>query len=292
MGRERAQTGHTAETPDRVRQKDAQGVYWGSMAMLEEEGEETGAAGLMQPVSWGSRQMPTGAGNSAWGSAAILSPVVDTLAAVQKHAGNLWALGWTYFPKNFKAPDFKFNVKPKFYAYPSFTQRAYEGDATSYYIGALLHKTQHKEGGKDVYWKMSASMSARDRRAEAEHVADTKYAYRISLKEADRVLKRYIVGRTIGPKDTAADAEAMVLARIQAKLRYPKLGNDKTKWANKYDMLFRKTLQRDNKHWHSFGLGNRKEIKDAKGVIQKIIYKVNRGTTKVGVVRPSKIITY
>lgn len=142
-------------------------------------------------------------------------------------------------------------------------------------------------------------MASRNYGAELEHSNDHKYAYKISLKEAESVLTRHIAGRNFGPKPTQAATEQMVLDRIQKKLTHPQLGNDKTQWGAKYRMLSLKTLDRDTKGWHNFSVGNRKEVStfQVKGkakvkVVTKIIYVVNKGTTKIGVVPSSKVIKY
>ena len=84
----------------------------------------------------------------------------------------------------------------------------------------------------------------------------------------------------------------MVLDKIKAKLTHPQLGSDKTKWAAKYTMLSAKTAIRDTKGWHTFGVANRTEIKNKKGKLIKVIYKVNKGTTKINKVTSAKLVKY
>jgi hypothetical protein len=164
---------------------------------------------------------------------------------------------------------------------------AFEGTGDAYYPTAGLHKTSHNEGGKDVYWNFSAAISNRNMAAEQEHCDDHAHAYKISLKEAEGVLTKYVYGKDFGPKDTQAQAEQLVLDKIKSKLTHPKLGVDKTTWAATYDTLFRKTLVRDNKAWHSFALGKRST--NAAG---DVIYQIDKGTTKIGVVKSATIIKY
>ena len=146
-----------------------------------------------------------------------------------------------------------------------------------WFLGAGTHKTTHTEGGKDVYWIMSAGMSADDSTAEGEHSSDIKLAYDISLKEAEDVLTANVYGKTFGPKASEADAEQAVLDAITGKLTHAGLGSDQSKWAATYETLYRKTLERDNKGWHTFGLGGR-----ATKATGEVTYTVNSGTTSVG----------
>jgi hypothetical protein len=243
------------------------------------------------PVPWESLQSATGEGAEA-----IPGPSAVPLATIQGADGfNAWRLGWTSFPiGSFKVPQFNFNTSSKvnkagvtqWYAKPKFTQRAFEGNSVCWYVATGTHPTTHVEGGKPVFWKMPGPMAARDRTAEREHSNDIKRAYKISLKEADTLLKRHIVPRTFGPEASEAAVTTKVLNRIAAKLTHAGLGNDQTKWGTIYDTLYRKTLQRDNKGWHTFALGHRKEAPT------KVFYTVQKGTTNVGTVSSAAIVKY
>lgn len=276
----------------------------GSPEALWSAGGTEAVAG-QAPISWG--QMQTA---GVPGAPAIPGPSVAPLDKIQKADGfNPSRIGWTSFPiGSFKAPDFDFNSVNKgaakgakagkgpkggkappaaWYSTPKLTRKAYEGDSVCWFLAAGTHKTTHVEGGKPVFWTLPAAMSARDAAAEGEHSQDIKRAYKLSLSEAERVLSRHVVGVTFGPKPTKVAAEKLVLDTIKAKLAYPKLGSDKTKWGAKYDTLYRLTAQRDTKGWHSFGLGARKTDKAG-----NVFYTINKGTTNVGSVPSAKIINY
>jgi hypothetical protein len=287
-------------SPQRVFSESGEGQSWNASSANH-------AITQPRPVSWRRNQESSGEGATEMIDEAIVAPVQKPLKFVQNVSTfNSRRLGWTFHPQNFKAPNFDFKTinmasvgilavlakKPSWYALPKLTRSAYEGDSKSYYVGAGLHKTTLKEGGKPVYWRMSGAMATQDRNAELEHSNDHKHAYKISLKEADEVLTKHVVGKRFGPKPTKAAVEQMVLDKIKAKLTHPQLGSDKTKWGAKYRMLFLKTLSRDTKGWHTFGLGNRTEIKDKKGKLIKVIYKVNKGTTKINKVTSAKLIKY
>lgn len=259
-------------------------VFWGSSATL----------GFPQPASLGAIQQMSGSDERIDGSMASGPPVGTTVLGIQGHSGGIWEIGWTYFPTGYRAPNFDFNSKDKgrggkteWYASPTQTATAFEGTGDSYYATAGLHKTAHKEGGKDVYWNFSAAMSARDDLAEQEHCNDHAHAYNISLKEAEDVLIAHVIGKDFGPNATKAEAEQMALKAITDNLTHAALGNDKTTWAAKYDTLFRKTGERDTKLWHSFALGGRRTNKAG-----DVIYDAMTGTTKVGTVTSATIIKY
>jgi hypothetical protein len=256
-----------------------------------------GADAIMGPteVNWGSMQ-PGSAAAMMDGAAAIPGPSSVSLSTIQNASTfNAWRLGWTSFPlATAKAPQFDFNLSSKaggsgteWYADPKSTQAAYEGDSVCWYLGAGTHKTTHTEGGKDVYWIISAAMSADDSTAEGEHSSDIKLAYDISLKEADDLLNAHVVGKTFGPKASEAEAKQAVLDTITSKLTHAGLGNDQSKWAATYETLYRKTLQRDSKGWHSFGLGGR-----ATKATGEVTYDVNAGTTSVGSTASNQIVKY
>jgi hypothetical protein len=95
------------------------------------------------------------------------------------------------------------------------------------------------------------------------------------------------VGKLFGPKGTEADVKQQALDTIQANVAEPKLGSDQTKWNTIYSDLYGKTFGRDNKGWHTFGLANRYTNKAG-----DVIYKVNKGTTKINVVDSKKLIKY
>jgi hypothetical protein len=233
---------------------------------------------------------------SSAGSATSGPPLASTLGVVQGHAGSLTTHGWTFFPTGYKAPDFVFGsysvaggkkgALAQWYAKPKLVQKAYEGRGDAFYTRPGTYDTKMVEASMKVYWKFNSAISNHIRIAEQEHCDDHKFAYKISLKEAEIVLRRHIVGKKFGPKLTQAAVEQVVLNRIKAVLIHPQLGNDKTKWAAKYDMLFRKTDTRDMSGWHTLPPANRKVIG------KKVYYKIVKGKSKIGVVKSPAIIKY
>lgn len=230
------------------------------------------------------------------GAAAIPGPSAVSLPKIQAPGGgNPWRSGWTSFPVKYKAPKFKFSTsskKPKggtkqWFAKPKRTRKADEGNSVCWFLGAGLHKTTHVEGGKPVYWEMSAAMSTLDSQAEGEHSSDTKLAFDMSLKEAQDVIDAHLTGKTFGPKATEAEVKQEVLDTITANLTHAGLGSDQAMWGTIYDTLFRKTLERDNKGWHTFALGGR--YTKANG---DVVYKFEAGTTNVGTTASAAIIKY
>jgi len=286
-------------SPQRVFSESGEGPSWSALSVNH-------AIAQPRTVSWRRNQESSGESVTEMINEAIVSPSVKSLIDIQNLAPAMKLLGATSRPANFKVPDFDFQTinmasvgllaalakKPLWYAFPKLTKSAYEGDNFCYYISQGLHKTIFKEGGKPVFWRMSKAMSQKDHDAELEHSNDHKQAYKISLKEADDVLTKHVVGKSFGPKPTKAAAEQMVLDKIKAKLTHPQLGSDKTKWAAKYTMLSAKTAIRDTKGWHTFGVANRTEIKNKKGKLIKVIYKVNKGTTKINKVTSAKLVKY
>jgi hypothetical protein len=59
-------------------------------------------------------------------------------------------------------------------------------------------------------------MSDRDRKAEGEHSNDHERARDISIKEAEQILNRHVVGETFGPKDSEGELNQLVLDTISA----------------------------------------------------------------------------
>jgi hypothetical protein len=107
------------------------------------------------------------------------------------------------------------------------------------------------------------------------------------------VLKNHVVGKSFGPKPTRSAVEQMVLDTITAKLSHSQLGNDKTKWLDKYWYLQQKTLDRDKKGWHTFNSTNRREVKDDKGKVIKVVYDLVRGgKTRINAVASKDVIKY
>ena len=276
---------------------DVAPTAWGVQRRAQHGASQTpswGAAGGIRPapISWGLMAFQGEAAHGVDFAAAIGPPGGTTLLTIQGFSGGDSTVGWTYFPTNHRAPDFKFNSTdkgsagaPKWYASPTSVKTAFEGDAKSYFATAGLHKTTKVEGGKDVYFDISAAMSTRDSSLEQEHCDDIMAAYNMSLKEAEDVLVALVYSVDFGPKPTKAAAEQMVLDTIKANLTHPGLGNDKTTWAATYNTLFRKTLTRDTSGWHMFGLTNRRT--NAAG---DVLYDLATGSTKL--VPTSTVIKY
>jgi hypothetical protein len=261
---------------------------------------------VVPEAAWASRPA-IGNGGSAAGAlwadprrlaAAIAGPSGANLPKIQNmvvfDAGRVGATG-PIPPANLQAPQFDFNVTSKanakgvteFFAKPTLTQSAKEGDADCWFLPAGTHKTTLTEGGKPVFWKMTAAMSALDAAAEAEHSSDLKRAFKISIKEAHNVLVGKVVGKTFGPKASEAEVKQLVLDRIKGNLTHPQLGEDQTKWEAQYIAMTQKTLGRDAKGWHTFHLGNRKTNKAG-----DVFYTLTKGTTNVGTVGSAQVVKY
>jgi hypothetical protein len=246
----------------------------------EERPEEESSAPAMiairpQPVSLAAmRHIATGNGPRISGP-----PVGKSLADVWA-GGGAGVGGYTDWPAGYKAPDFAHNAAQTgsdWNAKPTLTTAANEGASGSFYISAGTHKTGTQEGGKDVYYKLSAAMSNLVKVGEQEHCDDYAEAYKISLKEAETIINTKLVGNTFGPKPSQAEAEKLVLDAITANLTHAGLGNDKTKWASTYKTLYEKTLTRDTSGWHSMSTGARSV--NAAG---DITYTIAAGTSQIG----------
>lgn len=253
-----------------------------------------------QPTPCGPSENVAGAEDSDTIPTTIVSPVVTSLDSLWASEGQ-GTLGVAPYPVNSRAPSFSaipyFSFSPKtmkikWFALPILTQAAYEGDSGPLYVGAGLHDSKTNESGAPVYYNMSRSLANRNRDAEQEHANDYKYAYKISLKEAENVLKKSVVGKKFGPKPTPVEVMALVGDTITKKLTHPQLGNDQTKWKAKYETLVTKTLYRDTQGWHTFHVGNRKETKDNTGKITKVTYDIQKGTTNINKVKSKNVIKY
>jgi hypothetical protein len=261
-----------------------------------------------QQLSWGSSGHPLGAEGAGAIPSAIAAPILTTLANLET-TYRVGVRGVAPWPANAKAPSFSLNASderalagfrrlfgagtPNWVATPTLTQKAAEGDSQPLYLGKGLHQTTTKESGVYVYNDISAAISQLDYDAEDEHGKDYKHAYQISCREAEDVLKNHVVGKSFGPKPTRSAVEQMVLDTITAKLSHSQLGNDKTKWLDKYWYLQQKTLDRDKKGWHTFNSTNRREVKDDKGKVIKVVYDLVRGgKTRINAVASKDVIKY
>jgi hypothetical protein len=229
---------------------------------------------------------------------AIPGPSTATLAAIQAAAGGgTGVVGWTSFPlATAKAPQFDLGAvssapggmgPPSWSCTPKWVQHYYEGDSVCMYLAAGRHPTALTEAGKPVFFQVTAAISARDGQAEAEHSNDIKQARDISIKEAETLLTDHIIGQTFPATGTQAEAEQKVLDRITAKLTHAGLGNDQTKWAGIYETLYRKTLGRDNKGWHTFALGAR-----TTNPAGEVTYELTNGTTSINTTTSAALIVY
>lgn len=257
--------------------------------------EDPRAINQPQQVSWGVTEQLPGEGEVV--PKAISTPTTTTLTFLENTYG-VGVRGIAPWPTNAKAPNFDFNTtqqkgptgKTQWVCKPTLTQNANEGDSQPLYLGKGDHKTTQKDAATKAWeWRsLTAAISKADYHAENDHGKDYKKAAKISIQEAEDVLQNHIVGKSFGPKPTSIDAEQMVLNAITANLTHPQLGNDKTKWLGKYSALQKKTLDRDTKGWHTFSSANRREIKNAKGKVIKVIYDLVKGPKfKVNVNNPS-----
>ncbi|WP_124342965.1 hypothetical protein [Cellulomonas algicola] len=250
------------------------------------------AAGLASPVEVPATSLAAEEGFEALATA----PTATAIATVQSggSAPNPMRLGLTTAPTGYKAPKFDFGTKPvpggagpaTYTCSPTWVQHMDEGTNTCQFVGAGVHKTIGQQGGKDVYFELSASIAARNSQAEAEHADDIKQARDISIKEAEQVLTDHVVGKTFPPMGSAAEAEKKVLDEITAKLTHAGLGNDQTKWAGIYDTLFMKTGIRDRNGWHSFGAASTRTTPAG------IVFTIGNGSTSIGTKSSADLITY
>ena len=248
--------------------------------------------GGAEPASW--EQIN---GLDGEGAHAIPGPSVATLPTITAAAGRTGVVGWTSFPlATAKAPEFDMGSvssmpggmgPPSWAANPTWKQHYYEGDSVCIFLDAGRHLSTLTEGGKAVFFEFSAAMSALDSAAEAEHSNDIKQARDLSIKEAETVLTDHVIGQPFASRGTKAEAEQLVLDKITSKLTHAGLGNDQTKWAAIYETLYRKTLTRDNKGWHTFSPGARSV--NAAG---EVTYKVSAGTTSINTMSSAALIVY
>ena len=181
-------------------------------------------------------------------------------------------------------------------AAPALTKAADEGDSKSVYPSPGLYnrnKLEKSSKGTNVptFVRISGPMSKLMYEAELEHANDYKWAYTISLKRAQYALTKGVVGKSVGPKPTKAAAEQMVLDTL-GRYIHTDTGNIKTKWEGHYKKLYKESLIRDDKNWHTLPEGKAEEIKDVKGNITKMVYPVVLGPSKIGKVWPAQIIKY
>lgn len=304
--------------PEQTEQPQARalrpGVYWGQPSA----GSSPWAAAAAPRAGaspWAARAIADPA--PAWGRDAGLSddssqavprviadPIVSTLKSLETNHGQN-TFGVAPWPTGFTAPRYVITpvmhltpemiqkkAPAQWYGVPVLVTKAFEGNSQPLYLGPGSHLSAFKQNGVDVYYNVSDAMSQRDYDAELEHANDYRHAFSISLGEAQTVLLSHVEGKKFGPKDSIAELEQTVKDVIRSKLVHPELGADQTMWGTQYQALQKKTLVRDQKKWHSFGISNRREVKDKKGTLTKITYDVTKGTTKINVVSSKEIIKY
>ncbi len=239
-----------------------------------------------QPVSLEAlRAMPKRGGGAVTGP-----PVVKDLTDIWRDGRAENVLGYTDAPTGYQAPDFEFNTTEtsgNWTAKPTLTTRARQGSAGSFYAAAGTQKTGPQLGGKDLYWRISPKMSKRGKKGEQEHCDDDAYAYKISLKEAETVIKKHLVGKTFGPKPTQGEAEQLVLDKFIAKLTHQEIGTDKTQWGDVYARLSAKTYTRDTNGWHTMSLTGMTADRDGNPV-----YIVDKGSSEIGSHPTRNVVKY
>ncbi len=271
-----------------------------SGAKISWAAETPAAVNQSREISWGTSQQSADVKGRDSVPRAINSSTVTSLVNLETAHG-AGTRGVAPWPTAAVAPSFDYNIteekgedgKAQFTARPSITQNHYEGNSQPLHLGSGLQKTTSTEGGVEVYENISASISQLDAAAENEHGNDYKYACQISIGEAEDVIQNHLCTQSFGPKGTRGEVEQMVLDTFKSNLPHPQLGTDKTQWLNKYTTLQRKTLDRDNKGWHTFTTNNRQEVKDDKGKVIKVTYDlVKSSTTKINQVPSKDVITY
>lgn len=137
-----------------------------------------------------------------------------------------------------------------------------------------------------MFLEVSEAMSERIKAGEQEHADDIKRARDISIKEAEDVLDKHVIGTTFPAAATKEEAERKVLDRILANLTHPGLGADQSRWGEIYRKLYSKTEERDLNGWHRFSHAYPKE---AGG---EVTYQLVDVRTKIGETPPEKLIRY
>lgn len=273
---------------------------WAAAPLAEVSLPCWGTQAIMDPQPAYGRERGEAAGKGENTPRAINDPIVMSV----KHLENTYGkntLGIAPWPQNYTVPQYSVPPIPiptkgksevMWYGTPVLVSKAYEGDSQPGYVDAGTHQTTLTQQGVPVYIKMSEAMARRDHNAELEHANDFRHAFKISLHEAEYVLMKHVIGKKFGPKKSLEELNQMIKATIQTKLAHPDLGSDQTMWGARYKMLQAKTLIRDQKGWHTFKFTNRTVVKDSKGKVEKIVYDVSKGTTKINEVSSATIIKY
>ncbi len=262
-----------------------------------------------QPVSWAASQELAAAWGGKTVGEAVAKPQPAELDFIQNlvrydkkrvgGAGIVWSTA--------QAPSFEFNTKqrsppkapgkasapsqtPQWEARPTLTARAKQGTVEAYYVRPGKYPTKETREGWPVFLNFSSAISRLIRDGEAEHCRDFERAYRISLREADTVLRRHIVGRVFGPRSTKDAVEQSVLQRLQSKLVHRQLGSDKTGWMGKYKDLWQASQARDTKGWHTFDPWSKGELDWVGKFWVNVVQK--SPTTRINKVGPGQLIRY
>lgn len=166
---------------------------------------------------------------------------------------DLLILGHVSEPMNVKAPQYRLTwtqTSAGWSCTPEWINMAYEGDNDGVYVKAGDY--QKTFGPTPDFIHVSRAIARISKRAEQEHIDDIDRAADISIFDAEQTLYQHVIGKTfVGA--AKADAERLVRKAIDDNLAEPRLGSDQTTWLDTYRMLYRKTLLRDERDWHSWG---------------------------------------
>ena len=264
------------EIPERVATAEPVRAHEAALLQLQRTAGNRAVAGLLQ-----GRVVHT-----------LAEPGAGTFDDIQAmRPGSNFVTGATSMPDgSYRAPQFEmgtaFTSPGAWASTPTWKQKHDEGDSECVYLPPGRYRTAKEENGKPVFLKVSEEISERIRAGEQEHADDIKHARDISLKEAEAVLDKHVIGTTFPAAATKQEAEQRVLDRITANLTHPGLGNDQSKWGEIYRMLYSKTEERDRKGWHKFSQAYREE---ANG---EVTYTVVDVRTKIGETPSAKLIAY
>lgn len=208
--------------------------------------------------------------------------------------GSSFVTGATSMPDgSFKAPRFDMGATSaggadpaglSWACRPTWIQHYDEGNSECVYLEPGRHRTSREENGKPVFIHVSRDVSKRIQQGEAEHAGDIKRARDLSIREAENVLAKHVIGKTF-TAPTREEAEQQVLDRILGRLTHPELGNDQSTWGDTYRKLYEKTAERDTNGWHTFTQAFPKHEDGA------VTYEVV-DRTKIGANPPRTFISY
>lgn len=217
-----------------------------------------------------------------------LARIATRLTTVQQLVnvgGDANDLGVTSPPRNFTTPDFNINCqqhKDGWGISIDLLRPAAEGDNSSYYLGAGLHRSDLMffggglthfvpgNGNREIYRVVSDRIANLSRLAEEEHCSDIRHAYQITLAAAEqaiRAARTAVRGQRHAKRDKAISAAR---AALVAASNHPTIAGIfrncidvhsnvnrlqfQTRMADLYRDTADMTQNRDSQGFHTFGL--------------------------------------